>query len=299
MIVIQYLIDIMMLKILSRFPLSLLYVLADVVAFLTFRVIRYRRAVVLQNLRNAFPEKTDLELEAIAKDFYANLSDVVVEAIKAHRFSAEEISQRVQIRGLEHIAPYRDANSSIVVLAAHQCNWEWLLLSCSALSYVNIDALYKPLHNKKIDAFMRSTRGRFGVNLISSKNAMREIIQRRNKLEAIVGIADQPPSRRAPKYWATCLNQDTAFHIGMERMAKVLKAPVFFISMKRVRRGYYVAELKKIAEPPYEKFSHAITQRYSECFENQIIASPSDWLWSNRRWKYQKQECGELEKEVQ
>ena len=70
------------LRILSRLPLSVLYLLSDLMFFIGYRVIRYRRNVVLKNLKNSFPEKSDPEIHRIEKDFYHNLCDYPIETLK-------------------------------------------------------------------------------------------------------------------------------------------------------------------------------------------------------------------------
>ncbi len=67
--------------------------------------------------------------------------------------------------------------------------------------------------------------------------------------------------------------------------------PVVFASMKRVRRGFYEVYLEVIAEPPYEKFSSDIVERYARKLEAMIEEQPSAWLWSHRRWKFSREDA--------
>jgi len=64
-----------LLKLLSRLPLGVLYVLSDFIFFFGYYLIQYRRKVVQINLRNAFPEKSKEELRQLEKKFYRNLCD--------------------------------------------------------------------------------------------------------------------------------------------------------------------------------------------------------------------------------
>ena len=63
------------------------------------------------------------------------------------------------------------------------------------------------------------------------------------------------------------------------------KFPVLYAQCRRLRRGYYEIEFKEVAQAPYDKESHAITDRYVALAEEAIRAEPQSWLWSNRRWK--------------
>ena len=61
-----------------------------------------------------------------------------------------------------------------------------------------------------------------------------------------------------------------------------------FVGSKRRKRGHYEFRFDVIAEPPYEKDSHVIVERYARELEAMILSDPSAWLWSHRRWKFDK-----------
>ena len=53
----------------SLLPFFILYGIADIGFVVTYYLIGYRREVVMENLRHAFPEKKEKELELISKRF--------------------------------------------------------------------------------------------------------------------------------------------------------------------------------------------------------------------------------------
>src|SRR5690242_2533327 len=78
----------------SLLPFFLLYLFSDLIFIFIYHLTGYRRQVVMQNLRNSFPEKKEEELNAIAKKYYRHLSDLIVESIKALTISKSEIIRR-------------------------------------------------------------------------------------------------------------------------------------------------------------------------------------------------------------
>ena len=100
------------------------------------------------------------------------------------------------------------------------------------------------------------------------------------------------PTRRRrrdeEKHWTRFLNQDTAFFVGADKIARITRAPVFFVGMTRMRRGYYEARLQLLAEPPYAGEGTDIIERYARVAEAHITQHPADWLWMYRKWKYKK-----------
>jgi KDO2-lipid IV(A) lauroyltransferase len=100
-------------------------------------------------------------------------------------------------------------------------------------------------------------------------------------------VADQTPKKQETKHWTRFLNQDTAFFLGAGRIANFMQAPVLYAAMRRVGRGHYSVRLFVLAEPPYEEGTDVlISERYARRLEEEILASPSDWLWLQKKWKY-------------
>lgn len=277
-----------LLRLLSRLPLPILYLLAHVIYLLTYHVIRYRRAVVHENLENSFPEKSLVERRDIAKQFYRNYSDVLVEMLKTLTIGREQLVKRVKFSNLQLLREFLDNKQSVIVMLAHQCNIDWLLLACDIELSYPMDAVYKPMHDKAMDKLVLEARSRFGGRPIAAKNTLAEIVKRRGEVRCYAIVPDQTPRREDEKFWAYFLNQDTAFFLGVEKIARLTSYPVLFMAVERSRRGYYQATLKIIAIPPYSGHENFITQRYVREVETQIKASPSNWLWSHRRWKHKK-----------
>ncbi|MCL4760735.1 MAG: lysophospholipid acyltransferase family protein [Burkholderiales bacterium] len=274
---------------LARLPLPVLYALGHALHVLVFHVVRWRVPLARGNLAGAFPELAAAVRERILRDSYLNLSRTLMEAIWGYRASGEALTARVRFDNPELIERYKAARSSVVLLTAHTCNWEWLLLAAGARFGIPIDAVYKPLRLAGVDAYVREARSRFGGRPIPFRNFLFELMRRAHEPRAYAMVADQTPLAKMPKFWTTFLNRDTAFFLGPERIARYLDAPVLYVEMTRVRRGHYAVRLHVLAEPPYEDDVDAgpvIAQRYARALEATIRAHPADWLWIHNKWKY-------------
>src|SRR5579863_6790383 len=84
------------LYLLSLLPFWLLYLISDLLFVIIYYLIRYRRDVVWENLRNAFHEKNDQERLAIQRKFYRYLADLIVETIKLFSISEKELSRHIK-----------------------------------------------------------------------------------------------------------------------------------------------------------------------------------------------------------
>lgn len=283
------------LKALTHLPLPLMYAVGYVVFFIVFYLTRWRRDRAKDDIANAFPEMSPKERAAILKASYRNLADTVAESFWGFGASADAIKARVTIEDPELIQRAIDRKQTLLLLAAHHGNWEWLLLAAGAHFAIPIDVVYQPQRFAPLDAFLRDVRCRFGGKLIPRKEFIYALLSHNaDKPRAYALIADQTPRRQDPKYWTRFLRQDTAFFVGAGKVAKYLEAPVYFVSMRRTGRGHYTVRLEVLAEPPYEDLDDAmIVELYARALERAIIDSPADWLWLQKKWKYSKPAPGD------
>jgi Kdo2-lipid IVA lauroyltransferase/acyltransferase len=284
-----------LLRSLGRLPLASLYGVARFVYFVTFHLLRWRRDVAERNVARSFPEKSDEERAAILKRSYRNMSEVFVELLWGWRASAEALKTRMTIDNPELVARFVAERRSVILLTAHVCNWEWLLPGAGAHFGMPIDAVYKPIRLASLDAYMLEARSRFGGKPVPIKSFAFELLRRAGEPRAYGLVADQTPPKNMAKHWTRFLNQDTAFFVGAEKIARFLEAPVIYVAMRRVERGRYVVHLHLLAEPPYDELHVAagdqdtwITEAYARKLEQEIRASPADWLWVHNKWKYPK-----------
>ncbi len=275
-----------LLTLISKVPFAALYFVSHIFYLLNRFVIRYRYDVVRSNLGNAFPERSEIEIDALTEKTFRNLADIFVESIKGIGISRDELERRMTITASARVRELAEKGTPLIFLTAHYCNWEWLLLySCIHLPHPLMVA-YQPFHDQRFDEFMLKARTRFGGTAVPSTELVRQILLNRKSLKTLALLADQSPSRNERKYWTTFLNQETAFIDGTDSLAWLTKMPVVFVNTRRRKRGHYDVSLEMIAEPPYEKNSHTIVERYARALEAMIQADPSSWLWSHRRWKF-------------
>jgi len=277
-----------LIKLLAYLPLGVLYRLADLIYVFAYYLTPYRKPEVFKHLQAAFPDKSPTELRRLAQDFYRNAADIIVETIKALRISETELKRRVTLTNPELLQPYQAQNQSLLLMAAHQCNWEWLLLACGLHLSFPLDAVYKPLRNPAFDDLFLQIRSRFGARPVPVNCVIRDIMQRRQEMRGFAMLADQSPIIEEEKYWATFLHQDTVFPVGADKIARLTRYPVLFVGIQRLRRGYYSVTFEPLAVPPYAKQGNPVIAPYVAAVERQILAQPANWLWSYRKWKYKK-----------
>lgn len=280
------------LYLISLLPFPLLYALSDGLCFLLFGLIGYRKKVVLTNLRNAFPDKTEAEIQAIARKFYHYFCDLMLETVKSISISYKTLSKHFDMPAsvIAHFQHFADKGQSVLVVMGHHGNWEWGGNRFGLLCPQQLYAIFRPLHNQKFNDLIKRIRTRFNTRLLTDRDVIASLREhkRNGELTATVFLADQTPSGKSV-YWTQFLNQDTPVFWGTERTAIQLNLPVIYCDIKRIKRGYYRTESRILVEDPQQyREQGLISELHTRALEADIIAQPETWLWTHRRWKRSK-----------
>lgn len=277
---------------LSRLPVAVHYWISDWLLFpLVYHVARYRRKIVAKNLRNSFPEKSEAERQQIARAFYHQFCDLIVEIIYCYGRSNEEMTQRMEIRNLDEAQRYIHTSGGVISMFTHMGNWEWLAAVGDLVDPdVTVAKVYRKLKNKRVDDLMMSLRTKWKGIYVEKQRVLREMVRLKNEKKPVLwGLnSDQKPRPEVTRTWLTFLNQETGFVDGGEVLAAKFNYPVFYGKVLRVKRGYYTVELKLLAANPQELPLGEITRRYAQELEANIKEQPYLWLWSHNRWKWKR-----------
>ncbi len=272
----------------DSFGLRLRYACSWLLFFLGYRLFGLRRGTIRQNLRRSFPDKSDAERERIRDDFVTLQSELLAELDYSRVMTADELRARVQ---LVDRAGLLAAPVKLVLIGGHQCNFEWMQLRLSLDLGAGLIAVYKPMGSAWAERYFHSIRSKFGAQLLPSKSIRQEIGAIRDA-RALGLVADQVPRTSPERHWTTFLHQDTAFFKGPERMARLLRAQIVYVSMRRFARGLYEIELEPLTEAGEKPAAGVPTERYARLLERDINADPAGWWWSHKRWKQLKGDRG-------
>jgi Kdo2-lipid IVA lauroyltransferase/acyltransferase len=271
----------------SRLPFPVLYFLSDVLFVVLYKMVGYRKKVVLQNIANSFPEKTHEEHLQIVSGFYKHFCDLVVESIKVFTISEEQVKQRFRFINSGYIDRYFEQGQGVILAGGHYNNWELFAVAIDEAIKHQAVALYKSLNNKFLDEKIRSSRSKYGLRMISKK-ATKDEFEKNDKPRVIIFGVDQSPASAVNSYWGEFLNQDTGMSFGVEKYAKEYNYPVLYGRINKVKRGHYTFEFSDAIEEPRKTSYGEITKRINHLLEKDIVAQPEYWLWSHKRWKHKR-----------
>ncbi len=241
--------------------------------------------MVIANIRSCFPHKNDAEVLRVAQAHYQQLGEMAAEIIRSVRLSPQQLLAHVAVRNIELPRSLLAQQRPVLLVAAHQANWEWVLQTMALQLGYPLDVGYKPIRNASMGRAMNVIRTRFGAHLVPAKDLLADLLQRRHIVRGIAMLADQEPLSSDHQHWMTFLGRDTAFYMGPEQMARATRYAAVFVALRRVRRGHYEVEFMPLAGAGEQLAPGEFTSRYARLVEKEILAAPADWTWGHRRWK--------------
>lgn len=276
-----------LLWIISKLPFWLFYKVSDVIFFILYYAVGYRKKTVRYNLKTAFPEKSDAERKSIEKKFYRHMCDMFLEMIKSISISAEELKERFQFDDLSIVEKLVKEQRSSLIMMGHYASYEWL----TALQFYFDHSgygIYKRIKNPYFDKLIHEIREKWNSKLLANKEATFIIRkqQRAGKMATYAFIADQSPKTRKNYHCTDFLGKNVPFFTGVERLAKSEDMPVIYLAVDKIKRGYYKASFKVITEDPTTLPDYQITDEFAALLEAQIKANPEYYLWTHKRFKH-------------
>jgi KDO2-lipid IV(A) lauroyltransferase len=270
---------------LSLLPLPVLYAVGAALAFLA-RVFRWRSGFVREGLARCLPDTPEAGRRRIAADFYRYLGELVAEAAHGGRIDGEELVDRLRFENAEVVEDVIKSGRRVMLLAAHHCNWEWLLLRCSTAFAVPLTAAYKPVSREAADRALTAMRSRFGATLVPAKRIVQHLIEQRGSVRLLALVADQsPPASSDQQSWRPFFGEETAFFRGPGWIGAKMGFQPVFIAMRRESRGRYIVRFVPLLASGERPDADGIISAYVQAVETHAREHPAQYFWAYNRWK--------------
>ena len=263
-------------------------VLSPFISFIMRRVVRYRYHVIMTQLHDSFPDKSELEIADICRRYYDHLAEMIVGTLS---LAAMNNRRRRKVTEFNLTENFHDVikGRNAVVLTSHYGFWEIALNLYLAAPTHHLVVAYRPLKSTMMDKLYKRLRNNDDVDVVPSNLLIRHYVANRHGIKGkniVVGlISDQSCPQTKGCCWHNFLNHDSLFFDGGEQLAKKFSLPVFYLELERIGAGRYRHNYTQIYDGEEEIRHHEITERYVRCLERTIEAKPEHWMWSHRRWK--------------
>ncbi len=252
---------------------------------------RHNRA--LDNLRIAFPEKSDEERHTIAMKHWENLGRVMVETMQIDKIIKQP--ERIHIENADMFLRYRHKLGSAIGVTLHMGNWE-LAIWPLTLSGVNPAAVYRSVNNPYVDRYLRYQRkdlypgGLFGRGKVEGDHddnqktarVITDYVRKGGRLGLVCDLYDRT-GISVPFFGKPAKTQAIGAMIARRVGARIWMARCLRVGTTSSFR----IEVKELRVPRSDNASadvRWVMTAMQEQYEIWIRESPEQWMWSNRRW---------------
>jgi len=254
-------------------------------------VLRVRRAVVMGNLRLAFPEWTEEKRRQVGRQTFLNLGRMAPEFLLVSRLDKAELERMFVYdqAGAAAILAAREAGRPIVACTAHFGNFENLAAVHNLQGYP-ITMVVRALGGGWFGRFWNRGRSKAGLEVLEvTKGETLKAAQRAMREGRVLGyVIDQNmPARRAvfPTFFGVpAATAPTPAYLAMRS-----GAVVFFLLDVPLEDGRHHIVIEGPLEPPRtgdrEADVLAFMQDLNDRLERWVRKYPDRWYWLHRRWK--------------
>ena len=283
---IEYIIVKILYASLRRIPFRYSLILAGILRFLAQHILRYRKNVILDNLRLSFPEKTVEELHPLIKEIYKNFAYLWVEILQSGRLDQDFIKKNFTLHNWEIVEDALAEGKGLLLLTGHLSNFEWPVHYCM----LNLDGVYaimKRLSNPRINKLIMGIRESTGGKMILTKQAIKHGLRVLKQGDCLVVVTDQDAGKTG--VFVNFLGRPASTATGAAIFHLKTKAPIVFVAGIRKKYGVFDIYFERIPDYQHENFSdksiREITKLHTAVLEKWIKRYPEQYLWTHKRWK--------------
>lgn len=268
-------------------PLNIARGFGSMIGMTAYFFLKSRRSIAHDNLRHAFPDKSDSELRSIAKGSFRNFGISMAELLWFPRMTDDILNATLQSVNFHKVKEATEKGKGLIVLSGHFGNWELIASGIARLSRIPFTIIVQRQSNRLIDAVINRHRCMYGNSVVPMGISVREIL---TTLQAggVIAIA---PDQSAPKegVYVNFFGREVATHQGPAVFALRCRSPILMGFLVRQDNGSYRCFIEEVEFSDISGNDNAavleLTQRHTACLEDYIRRYPDHWLWMHRRWK--------------
>ena len=273
---------------LGRLPLPLAQGAGARLARALFDLGGKRIEYVLANLRVAYPNLSEDARRAIGRESYVNLAWMLIDVARGAHWTADDVRERVEVRGREHGHAAMAKGRGAIALSLHQGSFELAMRAMPTFG-IPIIVIGRPLGNRLLREEIKRQRESTGSELLAHRNILPELIRALRKGRAVCALNDQY-ARRSRGVFVPFLGARASTSLGPALLAVRTGAPIVPAHCLRVGPDRHVLTIRPALETPdtgdRRKDAELLTERGNAALEEFIRACPEQWMWSHRRFRH-------------
>ncbi len=272
--------------VLRRLPMRMVLGTGALVGRAFYTLERRRRRLAMENLRAAFPLRTDAECRVIVRGMFEHFGRLLVVLLKFSTMSPAAMLASVDFEGDERVRAAHAQGRGVLLFTGHFGFWEINAL-VHALVLHPIAVLARPLDNPLLHDLLGSVRAKTGNTVIYRRRAIRRVLRALAANQAVALLIDQHIAT-ADAVSVEFFNRPAATTSALAALAIRTGAPVIPVFALPLAGGRFRMVYEHAVDPPSSDDPDAIrefTQRCTDVLEMYVRRYPDLWLWMHRRWR--------------
>jgi len=277
-----------LLTVLGKLPYAFVARFGEALGALLYRIPNPRREVVRANLRLCFPDKSEAEIDAMSRETFRKVFRSFAEGGIFWTSDEAKMRRLVQIDDQANLVALDGTPHILVTLHLSGLEAGAIRLTMHLRDHVGRSgaSLYTVQKNKLFDDFLKVARGRFGANMISRNDSVRNILRVLKKGEALQLISDMDFGERDSEF-VPFFGVQALTLTSVSRLARLAGAKVVPIYTEQLPdyQGYVLHILPAWEDYPGESVTDD-TRRMNAFFEQAIRPRIADYYWVHKRFKH-------------
>ena len=270
-------------------PEKVLHLAAAVLGELIYRALPRRRRLIRSNLDHAFPDRPPAWHRRIARSSCRRLVETAFLSLATPHLSENRLRRIIRgARGL--LAAYarheRDPAATLIC-SPHFAYWEAQTSMALVIpgKFPEFGTIYRPLDHAAADAWVRRSRERFGMRLLSRKDGFAEALKILRRRGFVGVLFDQNAGLQGAL--TTLLGRVCSTSELPGLMAEKFNARVYGIFPRRL--GFWRVEID-VELLEHDGSSDGATFALNRWLESRLATDDNlcaSWLWVHDRWRNQ------------
>jgi KDO2-lipid IV(A) lauroyltransferase len=257
-------------------------------SYIVYYLIPLRKNIVFSNIKSAFPEKSDSEINELTLSTYRNILITFFELMILPFISENELISSVTYENYDLLQRLSNDHKGLMLLTGHLGGWELCPSAIKIKLGRKLYILAKPQSNSLTSNWVMNAREKFGNKVILSGISVKNIYQKIKEGEIVIVGGDQRGNYEGPRFQFFKIS--TALYLGAASIALKTNCPIIITIFERQPDYSYIIyfeelDLKNLSDN-YDKNVIEITQRYVSSLEKYIKKNPEQYFWLHKLWKY-------------
>ncbi len=269
-------------------PLRLAQSFGSYIGSLGFLVASRRRAIAINNLTHAFPDKSREDIKKIARGAFQSYGISIAEFLWFPRLTPQRLRRFVRFLNVDIIGEAYARSKGIILMSGHFGNWELMALSTAHFSGYPLSIIVQNQRNRLVNKIINGYRCIWGNSVVPMELSAREILRKLSDGQAVGILADQSAPQEG--LFVSYFGRPAATHQGPAIFSLRTGAPILMGFPIRQPDGRYQVIYEEVDQHDLNGYSvenvAELTRRHVALLEKYVRKYPEQWLWMHRRWKH-------------